>query len=146
MLAVSGDDGSIELFESGSDGSLAAGDVLRVAGREPVLATALAGQSGGSVLVAAACGDGMVRLFDRSPGQASNGSTLAGHRGKVHAAVFVGLGDGRTLLATGGEDGTVRLWHPDPHGLLPSDWANEPLGVQVIATVPTEQRDLLVSV
>ena len=86
-----------------------------------------------------------MRLFDRSSGRAFSGSTLAGHRGKVHTAVFVGLGDGRRLLATGGEDGTVRLWHPDPRGLLPGSGADEPLRVQAIATVPAEQRDLLVA-
>ena len=38
--------------------------------------------------------------------------TLAGHTGGVLAVAAVGLPDGRTLLATGGGDGTVRLWDP----------------------------------
>ena len=119
-------------------------DVLRVPGGEAVLTTALTRRSADSVLVAAACGDGTVHLFGRTSGQAFVSSVLAGHRGRVLAAVFVRLGDGRTLLATGGEDGTVRLWHVDPRGLLPGR-ADEPTRVQAIATVPTERGDLLVA-
>lgn len=38
------------------------------------------------------------------------GLVLTGHNGPVLAAAAVPLPDGRFLLATGGEDGTVRLW------------------------------------
>ena len=117
LLAVSEDDGSIELLEFDADGRLGSTDVLRIPGGETVLTTALTRRSPDSVLVAAACGDGTVHLFGRTSGQPFVSSVLAGHRGRVLAAVFVGLGDGRTLLATGGEDGTVRLWHVDPLGL-----------------------------
>jgi WD40 repeat protein len=144
LLAISRDDGSIELLEYGSDSSPAPGAVLQVLAGEAALTTALTLRSGGTALAAAACGDGTVRLFDITAGQPSSGSVLCGHRRKVHAAVFVRLADGRTLLATGGEDGTVRLWDADPRGLLPGG-AEEPLRVQVIATVPTRQSDLLVA-
>ena len=144
LLAVSEDDGSIELLEFDADGSFGSTDVLRVPGGEAVLATALTRQSADSVLVAAACGDGTVHLFGRTSGQAFVGSVLAGHRGRVLAAQFVGLGDGRTLLATGGEDGTVRLWHVDPPGSSPGR-ADEPTRVQAVATVPAERGDLLVA-
>ena len=144
LLAVSEDDGSIELLEFGADGRLGSQDVLRVPGGEAVLTTALIRWSADSVLVAAACGDGTVHLFGRTSGQAFVSSVLAGHRGRVLAALFVGLGDGRTLLATGGEDGTVRLWHVDPRGLVPGR-ADEPTRVQAIATVPTERGGLLIA-
>ena len=144
LLAVSEDDGSIELLEFDADGRLGSQDVLRVPGGEAVLTTALTRWSADSVLVAAACGDGTVHLFGRTSGQAFVSSVLAGHRGRVLAALFVGLGDGRTLLATGGEDGTVRLWHVDPRGLVPGR-ADEPTRVQAIATVPTERGGLVIA-
>jgi WD40 repeat protein len=144
VLAVSWDDGSIRLLGFGADGLPGSYDVLRVPSGEAALATALSYQPDGSALAAAGCGDGTVHLFGRTSGQAFTGSVLAGHRGKVLAAVFVGLGDGRMLLATGGEDGTVRLWHADPGGLPPGG-VDEPLRVQAIATVPAEQGDLLVA-
>lgn len=142
LLAVSEDDGSIELLEFDADGRLGSTDVLRVPGGETVLTTALTRRSPDSVLVAAACGDGTVHLFGRTSGQPFVSSVLAGHRGRVLAAVFVRLGDGRTLLATGGEDETVRLWHVDPPGSLPGR-VDEPTRVQAITTVPTERGDLL---
>jgi WD40 repeat protein len=143
LLAVSEDDGSIELLEFDADGRLDSTDVLHVPGGETILTTALTRRSPDSVLVAAACGNGTVHLFGRTSGQPFVSSVLAGHRGRVLAAVFVGLGDGRTLLATGGQDGTIRLWHVDPPGSLPGR-ADKPTRVQAIATVPTERGDLLV--
>ncbi len=144
LLAVSEDDGSIELLEFGADGRLGSSDVLRVPGGEAVLTTALTRPSPGSVLVAAACEDGTVHLFGRTAAQGFASSVLAGHRGRVLAAVFAGLGDGRTLLVTGGQDGTVRLWHADPRGLLP-DRAGEPARIQAIAAVSAELGDLLIT-
>jgi WD40 repeat protein len=143
MLAISEDDGSIELLEFDADGQSGSHEVLRIPGGEAVLTTALTHWSSDSALVAAACGDGTVHLFGRTSGQAIASSALAGHRGRVLATVFVGLGDGRTLLATGGEDGTVRLWHVDPRGLMLGR-ADETTRVQAIATAPTELGDLLV--
>lgn len=144
LLAVSEDDGSIDFLEFDADGRLGSTEVLRVPGGDTVLTTALARRSPDSVLVAAACGDGTVHLFGRTFGQPFVSSVLAGHRGRVLAAVFVGLGDGRALLATGGEDGTVRMWHVDPPGSSPGR-ADEPTRVQAIATVPAERGDLLVA-
>jgi WD40 repeat protein len=145
LLAVSRDDSSIELLECGSDGSLAEAAVLRVPPGETAMTTALSFHPGGSALAAAACGDGTVHLFDISAGQPPSGSVLSGHRRKVHAAIFVRLADGRTLLATGGEDGTVRLWHADPRGLPTDSEADEPPRIQAISTVSAENNDLLVA-
>jgi WD40 repeat protein len=37
---------------------------------------------------------------------------LTGHDGPIRAATALHLADGRVLLATGGDDGTIRLWDP----------------------------------
>jgi len=143
MLAVSEDDGSVDLLGFEAHGRLRPYATLRVPGGGAVLATALARWSADSVLVAAACGDGAVHLFGGIPRRGFTRSVLTGHRGKVLAAVFVGLGDGLALLATGGEDGTIRLWHVDP-GELPPGRADEPTRIRAIATIPTETDDQLV--
>jgi WD40 repeat protein len=144
LLAVAEDNGSIELFEFDADGRLGPAGNLRIPGGETVLATALTRPSPDSVLVAAACGDGTVRLFGRTSGREFASSVLAGHRGRVLTTAFAGLGDGRTLLVTGGADGTVRLWQADPPGSRPGR-AGERTRVQAIAAVPGEHGDLLVA-
>jgi WD40 repeat protein len=143
ILAVSEDNGSIELLEIDTDFRLSSYDVLHVPGGDAVLAIALTRRSADSFLVAAACESGKIHLFGRTSRQPFVHSVLTGHRGRVLATVFVRLSDGRTLLATGGEDRTVRLWHVDPPGLLP-DRAEDSSRVQAISTVSTELGDLLI--
>jgi WD40 repeat protein len=58
-------------------------------------------------IVAAACDDGLVRLWDGSTGAAL--AECRGHAGAALAVVFVG----RSSLASGGADGTIRLWNLD---------------------------------
>jgi WD40 repeat protein len=55
--------------------------------------------------------DGTMRRWDLDTGRCTWGG-LRGHRGALSVGTAVALPDGRTLLATGGDDGTVRLWHP----------------------------------
>ena len=69
LLAVSEDDGSIELLEFAADGRFGSRHVLRAPGGVAVLATALVREAADSILVAAACEDGTVHLFSRSSGQ-----------------------------------------------------------------------------
>ena len=58
-------------------------------------------------LIAAATDEGVVRLRDARTLEEVR--TLVGHRGPV-AAVAFGTLDGRTIVATGGSDGAVRVW------------------------------------
>jgi WD40 repeat protein len=143
ILAVSEDDGSVELLDLDAHSRFRPDGALRVPGGAAVLATALTHRTADPVLIAAACEDGAVHLFSGTFGQEVARSVLIGHRGKVFASGFVALGDGRALLVTGGEDGTVRLWHVDP-GELPPGRADEPTRVGAIATIPTEADDQLV--
>ena len=93
--------------------------------------------------VAAAGDDSEIRVWDRP--EDSPGRVLAGHVGAISAIVALPLPSG-TLLASGGEDATVRLWDPDAgHGV------GEPLtghrqSVQALAPVVLRDgRTLLAS-
>ncbi|NMO53421.1 hypothetical protein HH310_19800 [Actinoplanes sp. TBRC 11911] len=56
---------------------------------------------------------GLIRLW-RHTGDAWHPTTaMAGHSGAIVSMMSISLTDGRTMLVTGGEDATVRLWHPD---------------------------------
>jgi WD domain, G-beta repeat len=81
----------------------------------------------GRTLLATGSADGTVGLWDPATGT-SVGQLLTGYTDTVRSAVFgpsadggtsVAFGtlaDGRTLLATGSDDGTVRLWDPTTGG------------------------------
>jgi WD40 repeat protein len=61
-----------------------------------------------------------VRLRDPATGQRV-GEPLTGHAGPVYSITTPTVPDGRTPLATGSRDGTVRLWDPvpgEPAGVL----------------------------
>jgi len=105
-LATAGFDGTVRIWDR-------AGDVL---GREPEVLT-----TGGAVagidfspddrLLATVGSGGAATLWDVGSGTPHR--TLPGHTGNVNAVAFGPSGQ----LATGGDDGTVRLW--DPAGTEP---------------------------
>src|SRR5258708_12574598 len=64
----------------------------------------------GSTLLPSARLDRSVRWAVAGPGTA--GAVLDGHTGEVRAVCAFTGSDGRPLLATGGPDGTVRVWDP----------------------------------
>ena len=70
--------------------------------------------------LAAATGSGAVWLWEAASGAPPH--DLPGHRGKVNAVAFAR--DGR-LLASAGDDGTIRLWDPDTRQLVRTPIATE---------------------
>ncbi len=69
---------------------------------------------------------------------------LTGHTGEVRALVAVPLADGGTLLASGGDDDTVRLWDPltgTPRGKLTGHTG----GVRALVAVPLADGSTLLA-
>ncbi|MFF2127951.1 hypothetical protein ACFVW1_21620, partial [Streptomyces olivochromogenes] len=120
LLASVGGDGSIRLWDPVTGRQVDAmftshsGRVLRVCA---LAVEGGAGHRDGRVLLATAGEDGTVRLWDPSTRE-QVGDPLVGHVGSVWGICTwggrddMGRPDGRVLLATAGDDGTVRLWDP----------------------------------
>lgn len=85
------------------------------------------------------------RLWDPTTG-GQVGQPLAGHTGPVRALASAPAPDGRVLLASAGEDGTVRLWDPTTGGRLGQPLAGHAGRVWALAAVPgPDGRTLLAS-
>jgi WD40 repeat protein len=96
-VAAGGSDGTVRVFNAGGDG-----DPLLLAGHDgPVWSLAYA-RDGGLV---SGSGDGTARFWDA--GYPGTPRLLTGHHGAVWTVSIDA--SGRTM-ATGGEDGTVRIW------------------------------------
>jgi WD40 repeat protein len=64
------------------------------------------------------------------------GRPLTGHTGSVLAVAAVPLPDGRVLLATGSDDGSVRLWDPVTDTPAGRPLTGQTSGVLAVAAVP----------
>jgi WD40 repeat protein len=100
--------------------------------------TNASGHPDGRTLLATTGDDGAVRIWDPTAGQQTR-DPLTGHTGALVAVCTLpgtnasGHPDGRTLLATGGGDGTVRVWDPTT-----GQQTRDPLtgGVYAVCTLP----------
>ncbi|GIG65844.1 WD40 repeat domain-containing protein [Phytomonospora endophytica] len=70
---------------------------------------------------------------------------LAGHRAYVRALTTLTLPGGRPLFASGCEDGDVRLWDPLAGEQFGAPFAAHTDGVHALASLPSDEGDLLVS-
>jgi WD40 repeat protein len=78
-------------------------------GRRPTACCAV--QPGkGHTLVALGTRTGDITLWSPDDAQPS---PAAGHAGRVHGVIPIPRPDGGTVLASGGQDRSVRFWHPD---------------------------------
>jgi len=116
LLATAGSDGTVRLWDPST--SMPVGHPM--AGRSaPVLAVVALTLPDGRTLLATAGSDGTVRLWDPTVTWRNGplwsrpvGRPLSGHTGRVQTVAALPLAGGRILLASGGQDGTIRLWDP----------------------------------
>jgi WD40 repeat protein len=73
-------------------------------------------------------------------------ANLTGHVSRVNGVAAVPLPDGRTLLASAGDDGSVRLWDPSTGQPVGDPLTSHTSGVTAVAAVPLpDGRTLLAS-
>jgi WD40 repeat protein/serine/threonine protein kinase len=85
-------------------------------------------RSDGKRLAAGSSPDNSVHLFDLDT---KNETVLAGHTEAPTGLSFHPAGN---LIATGGCDGTLRVWHPTPNGTQILTFGSGPFGTKVLGT------------
>lgn len=100
LLLASGPGGALNLWDA------ATGELARTLVRTPAPVVDLALSPDGK-LAAAACEDGLIRLWTVSRDAGPDERVLTGHAGAVNAVAFH---PGGTLLASAGDDQKLKLW------------------------------------
>ena len=147
--------GALDLVFAGhDDGTLTAwdpesGDTWPVPGPDAAVSSLTSARLGtGSALVVAGLADGSVRWWagdaDSAPGAAppgrgAVGTTLRGHNGRVRSVLIsepAGGAWGLVTIASGGDDGTVRLWDVDVNATA----GHEPVSAPESVLPPVQRR------
>jgi WD40 repeat protein len=132
-LACRTDDRSVRFFDAagGAEVGRPLTDVARV--REAWILSPLTLPNGSTVLLTGS-DEGLVTLWDPVTGTEA-GPPLRGHQGGVPASAALPGGRGHAWCATGGADGTVRLWRVKQDGEQPSGLRGECVGVATVGSV-----------
>lgn len=149
-VASAGSDGTVRLWDpitGGQVGESLTGHVGSVYGLCSLLSASHSAPDELRTLLASTGADGTVRIWDPSTGR-QVGASLTGHVGTVWEVCAIeghhlnGRDDRRSVLATVGDDGTVRIWDP-VRGQIGDPLAGSPRMVQALSAAGGSQDTCL---